>query len=393
LALAGTPPGLSEQSNLIRENANKAILYLGEYLRWEGVLDFVVRWDNNNRFSWTGNPGFYAYGGVLDSGLTFAQHESIFGEDLNGEDYDLGAWINPSSADDLYNYGQSMFIDPNASVDPDTPIGETGGGDFLSVFLHEITHGLGFWSTQQHEGISLVTKFDQSTDQYNDGNWYFTGPYTVEYFGSPVMLAATGSRDHYSHTLPIMYNLNREYGLYNEKWNITNLELLMLKDLGLNVVNFLDGYSPENITNDNSFTEGYVYRLRNDSTGKFIFSSNSIEIDIITGQGWVNEGAAYASPSSATTDLYRFMMASGGHFYTSNIEEKNILSQDSSFTYEGVAYQVYSTAEPPQGSIPVVRYLSNSGSHLYSTSELEQSNLNASDQWKNEGIAWYGESI
>jgi hypothetical protein len=141
------------------------------------------------------------------------------------------------------------------------------------------------------------------------------------------------------------------------------------------------------------FTEGNVYRLRNDSTGKFIFSANSGEIDIITGQGWVNEGAAYSSPTNATTDLHRFLMSNGGHFYTANTFEKNILLQDSSFTYEGIAYQVYSTAEPPQGSIPVIRYLSSSGSHLYSTSQYEQSILDASSQWVNEGIAWYGEAI
>ena len=141
------------------------------------------------------------------------------------------------------------------------------------------------------------------------------------------------------------------------------------------------------------FEQGCVYRLRNDSTGKFIFSANSGEIDIITGQGWVNEGAAYASPTNATIDLHRFLMSNGGHFYTANIEEKNILSQNSAFTYEGVAYQVYSTAEPPQGSTPVVRYLSNAGSHLYSTSQFEQNMLDASSQWVNEGIAWYGESI
>ena len=136
-----------------------------------------------------------------------------------------------------------------------------------------------------------------------------------------------------------------------------------------------------------------MYRLRNDSTGKFIFSANSGEIDIITGQGWVNEGAAYASPTNATIDLHRFLMSNGGHFYTANTFEKNILSQDSSFAYEGVAYQVYSTAEPPQGSIPVVRYLNNAGSHLYSTSQYEQSILDASTQWVNEGIAWYGEAL
>ena len=106
----------------------------------------------------------------------------------------------------------------------------------------------------------------------------------------------------------------------------------------------------------------------------------------------LNEGAAYSSPTNATTDLHE-PMSNGGHFYTANTFEKNILLQDSSFTYEGIAYQVYSTAEPPQGSIPVIRYLSSSGSHLYSTSQYEQSILDASSQWMNEGIAWYGEAI
>ena len=116
-------------------------------------------------------------------------------------------------------------------------------------------------------------------------------------------------------------------------------------------------------------------------------------IDIIVGQGWINEGAAYASPVDATTDLHRFIMANGGHFYTANMNEKNILSSDPAFTYEGVAYQVYSTTSPPEGSIPVIRYVSNVGSHLYSTNQLEQEILNASAHWINEGIAWYGESI
>ena len=65
------------------------------------------------------------------------------------------------------------------------------------------------------------------------------------------------------------------------------------------------GISSQGVTttsNANSipYIEGYVYRLRNDLTGKYIFSANSGEIDIITGQGWANEGAAYASPANAT---------------------------------------------------------------------------------------------
>lgn len=147
------------------------------------------------------------------------------------------------------------------------------------------------------------------------------------------------------------------------------------------------------VENDSTFAQNSVYRLRNDSTGRFIFSANSGEIDIITGQGWVNEGVAYQTPANATTELHRFLMNDGGHFYTANTLEKSILTQDSSFTYEGVAYHVYSADVTPQGALPVVRYLSNTGFHLYSTSQYEQSILDASSQWVNEGIAWYGESV
>ena len=192
-----------------------------------------------------------------------------------------------------------------------------------------------------------------------------------------------------------------------DEWSLNTKELFqstdtamfaIISDEQLSLPNILpDGiYNVSTTGADSSgieYKEGYVYRLRNDSTGKFIFSANSGEIDIITGQGWVNEGAAYASPTNATIDLHRFLMSNGGHFYTANTIEKNILSQDSLFTYEGVAYQVYSTAEPPQGSTPVVRYFSIAGSHLYSTSQYEQSILDASDQWLNEGIAWYGEAL
>jgi len=91
----------------------------------------------------------------------------------------------------------------------------------------------------------------------------------------------------------------------------------------------------------------FVYRLFNTSSGAYFFSSNSTEIDIITGQGWTNEGAAYQSPSSGSSaDLHRILIqGSGKHFYTANSDEKLILQASSGYVYEGVAYQVYSSAD------------------------------------------------
>ena len=154
----------------------------------------------------------------------------------------------------------------------------------------------------------------------------------------------------------------------------------------------------EKINNVIQVIPGNIYRLSNPITGRFLFSSNQVEIDIITGMDWINEGIAYKSPGSdqETTALHRFNTNGNGHFYTANEYEKEILESTTSWTYEGVAFQVYShkQASSVTGAIPVIRYLNtNSGVHLYSTSSIEQDILNTAPEWLYEGIAWYGTSV
>ncbi len=141
-----------------------------------------------------------------------------------------------------------------------------------------------------------------------------------------------------------------------------------------------------------------VYRLFNSATGNHMFSSNPTEIDIVTGQGWANEGIAYKKPGLNGTDLHRFLVKSENrHFYTANENEKNSIIDNTAlqdYQYEGVAFSVYAAADAPDGSLPVIRYLNTlSNSHLYSSSTAEQDVLNASQEWVNEGLAWYGESF
>ena len=165
-------------------------------------------------------------------------------------------------------------------------------------------------------------------------------------------------------------------------YNHTGSQNQWFTDLDIHALQSIWGKEPDS----NS-----VYRLRNSQTGRYLFSSNSYEIDIITGYGWVNEGIAYVAPTVETSDLYRFLRDDGGHFYTASEYEASIVQATQGFQYEGVAFQVYTQEEI--GSVAIVRYYNTiSGIHLYSTSSYEQDILNSDSQWINEGIAWYGET-
>ena len=142
-----------------------------------------------------------------------------------------------------------------------------------------------------------------------------------------------------------------------------------------------------------------VNRLFNVSEAKHLFSSNQIEIDILTGSGWLNEGTVYNEPDVATADVFRFYIAKDNrHFYTALEYERELIINNKNLTeegwqYEGKVFSAYSTSDFPGNAIGVVRYLNKgTGSHLYSTSTYEQTLLDQDASWLNEGIAWYGEA-
>jgi len=92
------------------------------------------------------------------------------------------------------------------------------------------------------------------------------------------------------------------------------------------------------------------------------------------------------------TAVYRFWApATDQHFYTAKESEKNkLINQYSNvWTYEGVAYNVASSASNPR-LLPVYRFWSGK-SHFYTISEVERNKLinQYSDVWTAEGIAFY----
>ena len=239
-------PKLSRSSvELLEKNATAAIEYLADNIRWKGVLDFVVRWDKTNLFreTWlppaesdfSAGPGFAAYGNPLFGGLA-GLTEALTGDDMNGPEFDAGMWVDPENVS-ISSYGTELYIDP----DPNPLEDDVENSDFLSTFLHEILHSLGFWSTMQFKNTEYdyggytdyPTKFDSLTIQIGD-NWFFNGKKTKELHGGPLPLALT-ERAHYSDSLEINFDLMREYGL-EQKWQISDIDLAILFDLGHDVI-------------------------------------------------------------------------------------------------------------------------------------------------------------
>ena len=147
ISIVDAPSDLEVDPALLELNARKAIDYIEDYVRWKGELDFVVRFDQSRLLGdyWTPRgPGFGAYGRILPSGETTALHEALTGEDGNGKGYDLGLWVAPSTLK-LVDYGSEIFVDPDPDPQKELPSAERR--DFFSVFLHEVVHGLGMWST------------------------------------------------------------------------------------------------------------------------------------------------------------------------------------------------------------------------------------------------------
>jgi hypothetical protein len=221
---------------LIESNAVAVISYLSDFIQWNGTLDFVVSFGDPHQFGHDGSGLLPSYGGIAGStGNTYAAQEAFTGIDANGGDYDAGSHILPNQNGTLTNYGAPLYFDP--SPDPyelaDIP---AGSHDFFSIYLHEVLHALGFWSTAQHAGFGQ-SAFDRLTS-LNNGQYQFTGNKVVDLLGEPLKLATMGSRDHYTTTGSLDRGAVFEWGNYEQnRWHLGKVDLAVLADLGWTTAN------------------------------------------------------------------------------------------------------------------------------------------------------------
>lgn len=113
---------------------------------------------------------------------------------------------------------------------------------------------------------------------------------------------------------------------------------------------------------------------------------------------WTFQGVAYYVYSRASDPnlmpVYRFWSNRyQSHFYTINKEEKDriVAQYSSTWEYENVAFYAYPQGRQPAGTIPVYRFWSNTRScHSYTTDEAEKNRRTSMPQaWSFEGVAWY----
>ncbi len=146
-----------------------------------------------------------------------------------------------------------------------------------------------------------------------------------------------------------------------------------------------------------------VYRFWSDALGAHFYTINVMERDKLINlyaNVWTYEGPAFLAYApgdqpAGTVAVYRFWSdALGGHFYTTNVTERDKLINTLAdvWTYEGPVFYVYTESQHPAAAQPVYRFWSAPlGHHFYTISAGERDKLinRFADVWTYELIAWY----
>ena len=150
-----------------------------------------------------------------------------------------------------------------------------------------------------------------------------------------------------------------------------------------------------------------MYRFWRNNGGGHFYTSDYREVKsvILNGAGgFTYEGSFYCIRSSSAgpgstynQPLYRFWRNNGGgHFYTSDLRERDYLVQRSSndWTYEGIVGYVLPGSNPNRPNAkPVYRLWSHVyGKHFFTISEETKNILEKSpSEWQYEGVAYWAE--
>ncbi len=217
-----------------------------QYLTGLGTL--VVQLDISATTRASGGPSGMYQDGTTASGAAYevpaAEYEFATGHHLAGYTSDITISLDPTYLADY------LYLDPNPAAGDTVPANKI---DAISVFRHEICHGLGINGYYDQSGSLLYggayeTPFDTLISFAPGGNAYFSGAAAVKVNGGPVQLTtnSTAGENYYhlsnSPTDPNYTDLmNGQYFDYGQQYQISNLDLAMLSDIGAPVTSYLDG--------------------------------------------------------------------------------------------------------------------------------------------------------
>jgi len=183
-------------------------------------------------------PGGSAVVGTIGSYSLYqfgAAYELQTGIDPNGAAPDIVITVNgtPSS------FGRLWFDPTPQSDDGDIP---ASSSDAVSVFVHEIGHGLGFNGWRDHTSGALSGGFMSTFDRYVEmrvGQPYFIGPNAMQAYGGPVPLTRGNLMHLGNRTGPgeeLVTDVMSGVGLPSgRRLPISALDLAILQDTGLDI--------------------------------------------------------------------------------------------------------------------------------------------------------------
>ena len=188
----------------IMDNYEYVIKSISKSLTWKGTLDFVVVVQGD-----TGHPT-----GLLPSiAFQFAEDESgeagvllgtnenrvhvptyeqLSGIDLNGNEPDLGFYINITENNEFKNYDNYVWIDPNPSPTSYSNL-PSDQHDLISIIAHEMSHAMGIaGSTDSYWGVNHYSKSLIEID----GRYYYSSERITNLIGKD-LLTDQDSLDHH----------------------------------------------------------------------------------------------------------------------------------------------------------------------------------------------------
>jgi hypothetical protein len=185
-----------------------------------------------------GGPSALMPNGSLD-GRTLETPASLYelrtGTHVPGYESDIVVNVPSSALGELY-------FDPNPAAGDNIATVAPAKYDAITVFRHEVTHGLGFISLRDTgTGTlgSIETAFDHYSSITSSGADYFTGPNAEAIYGGPIPLTTLNNGEQYSHlgnnpNGPLANDLMSGTGLYNGVIHqVSSLDFAILRDIGV----------------------------------------------------------------------------------------------------------------------------------------------------------------
>jgi hypothetical protein len=201
-------------------------------------LDIVPSSSSNSGELADGGPSALVAQGFLDGkvlAVPSSINELLTANHIPGYSSDIVIHVPQSALGEIY-------FDPNPAAGDNIASVAPSKYDAITIFEHEITHGLGFISLRDPSTGTLgsvETEFDHYSTMTSSGADYFTGPAAEAVYGGPVPITTLHNGEQYSHlgnnpSGPLANDLMSGIGVMNGvTHSVSALDLAILRDIGV----------------------------------------------------------------------------------------------------------------------------------------------------------------